>query len=83
MKGVRASEQNPSTPERRLGNWLPAVQHQNSENTTLRLDLRGMSVNDALGETDYCLNKVLLAGFSEVEIIHGPGNRRIAAACSP
>ncbi len=40
---------------------------------SLRLDLRGMRADQALAEVERFLDKALLAGFSEVEIVHGRG----------
>ena len=43
------------------------------ENASLSLDLRGMRADQALAEVERFLDKALLAGFSEVEIVHGRG----------
>ena len=39
----------------------------------LRLDLRGMRADQAQAEVERFLDKALLSGFSEVEIVHGRG----------
>ena len=38
-----------------------------------RLDLRGMRADQAQAEVERFLDKALLSGFSEVEIVHGRG----------
>lgn len=43
------------------------------QGASLSLDLRGMRADQALAEVERFLDKALLAGFSEVEIVHGRG----------
>lgn len=43
------------------------------QGTGLSLDLRGMRANEALAKLETFLDKAILEGFSEVEIIHGRG----------
>lgn len=50
-----------------------ALRRESGEAASLRLDLRGMRADQALGEVERFLDKALLAGFSEVEIVHGRG----------
>ena len=50
-----------------------AVKRGTDENASLSLELRGMRADQALAEVERFLDKALLAGFSEVEIVHGRG----------
>lgn len=50
-----------------------AVKRGTDESASLSLDLRGMRADQALAEVERFLDKALLAGFSEVEIVHGRG----------
>lgn len=50
-----------------------AVKRGDDGAASLRLDLRGMRADQALAEVERFLDKALLAGFSEVEIVHGRG----------
>ena len=43
------------------------------EPASLRLDMRGMRADVALAELERFMDKALLAGFSEVEVVHGRG----------
>ena len=45
----------------------------NDDAPALRLDLRGMRADQAQAEVERFLDKALLSGFSEVEIVHGRG----------
>ena len=44
-----------------------------SEGTPIEVDLRGMDVSDAMAELDRGLDRAVLAGFSELRVIHGVG----------
>ena len=44
------------------------------------LDLRGMTVEEALLETDRFLDNALLAGFERVTVIHGKGTGALRTA---
>lgn len=46
---------------------------KNQTATSLTLDVRGKRASEALGEVERFLDQALLAGFSELEIIHGRG----------
>lgn len=46
----------------------------------LEVDLRGMEPEEALREVDLALDRAMLAGFSEVRIIHGIGRGVLKAA---
>lgn len=50
----------------------PAMAHL-AQKSGLSLDLRGMRAADALEEVENFLDRTILAGYSEVEIIHGRG----------
>ncbi|MEG6502801.1 Smr/MutS family protein, partial [Desulfovibrio sp. 1214_IL3152] len=40
---------------------------------SLRLDMRGLRADVALAELEQFMDKALLAGFREVEVVHGRG----------
>jgi DNA mismatch repair protein MutS2 len=44
-----------------------------AEGTPIEVDLRGMDVTDALAELDRGVDRAVLAGFSELRVIHGVG----------
>ena len=46
---------------------------KNKENNILRLDIRGKRTDEALLELEHFLDKALLNGFTELEIVHGRG----------
>ena len=50
------------------------------ETTRLEVDLRGMEPDEALREVDQGLDRAVLAGFSELRIIHGIGRGVLKAA---
>lgn len=50
-----------------------ALRKDSGEAASLRLDVRGRRADQALAEAERFLDKALLAGFSEVEIVHGRG----------
>jgi DNA mismatch repair protein MutS2 len=59
----------------------PAARYEASdEPPPLEADLRGMDVADALGEVDRALDRAVLAGLSEVRIIHGLGTGALRSA---
>lgn len=45
-----------------------------------RLDLHGLTVEEALRAVDDRLNQALLAGLSRLEVVHGKGQGRLRAA---
>lgn len=68
MKDLRESGGKPAQPA------APRAAVKRGDNiASLRLDLRGMRADQALAEVERFLDKALLAGFSEVEIVHGRG----------
>lgn len=44
-----------------------------ADGTSLRLDMRGLRADVALAELERFMDKALLAGFREVEVVHGRG----------
>jgi DNA mismatch repair protein MutS2 len=64
-----AAAQAPADPkERSVGaTWTAA------EGTPIEVDLRGMDVSDALAELDRGVDRAVLAGLSELRVIHGIG----------
>ena len=69
MKDLRESGGKPAQPVAPRA----AVKRGDDDPASLRLDLRGMRADQALAEVERFLDKALLAGFSEVEIVHGRG----------
>jgi DNA mismatch repair protein MutS2 len=59
-------------PAPRLASSLPKIKPAGAQRTS-ELDLRGMRLDEAMAELDKYLDDVLLAGWSEVRIIHGKG----------
>ena len=68
MKDLRESGGKPAQPVAPR-----AAVKRGDDIASLRLDLRGMRADQALAEVERFLDKALLAGFSEVEIVHGRG----------
>ena len=59
----------------------PSARYEASdEPPPLEADLRGMDVTEALGEVDRALDRSVLAGLTEVRIIHGVGTGVLRAA---
>ena len=76
MKDVRQSGQSaqaaaPRAPQR--VSPVKAAIAASDDAPALRLDLRGMRADQAQAEVERFLDKALLSGFSEVEIVHGRG----------
>ena len=69
MKDLRASTQ----PGQPIPSGAKDVTRSASDSFSLRLDLRGMRAEQALAEVERFLDKALLDGASEVEVIHGRG----------
>ena len=69
MKDLRASTQ----PGQPIPSGAKDVTRLASDGFSLRLDLRGMRAEQALAEVERFLDKALLDGASEVEVIHGRG----------
>lgn len=66
------------TPPERSQAW--AVARQKAETISLRLDVRGRTVAEALAEVDKYLDDAVLAGQPRVTIIHGRGTGALRAA---
>ena len=50
-----------------------AVTWSTDEAAPIEVDLRGMDVSDAIAELDRGVDRAVLAGFSELRVIHGIG----------
>jgi DNA mismatch repair protein MutS2 len=64
-----------SPPERRGG-----IAVEVEEALSIRFDMRGMRVDEAIGEVDRFLDRALLTGHSVVELLHGKGTGALKAA---
>lgn len=75
MKDVRQSGQSAQAAAPRAPQRVSPVKAAiaNDDAPALRLDLRGMRADQAQAEVERFLDKALLSGFSEVEIVHGRG----------
>jgi DNA mismatch repair protein MutS2 len=51
-----------------------------SRNTSVEVDLHGLTVEEALGRAEHALNDALLADVAELRLIHGRSGGRIRAA---
>lgn len=65
MKDLRRGGEEPKARNR--------VSVKSSEGAALSVDVRGMRADEAMAATERFLDKALLSGFSEVEIVHGRG----------
>ncbi len=72
-----APSESAATPvvRRNAATYTPA-----EETPRLEVDLRGMEPDEALREVDQAMDRALLAGFSELRIIHGIGRGVLKAA---
>ena len=75
MKDVRQSGQSAQAAAPRAPQRVSPVKAAiaSDDAPALRLDLRGMRADQAQAEVERFLDKALLSGFSEVEIVHGRG----------
>lgn len=71
MKDVRLPGRAAAVPAGRRA--APARGSATDEAAALSLDLRGQRADAALAELERFLDKALLAGFAEVEVVHGRG----------
>jgi DNA mismatch repair protein MutS2 len=62
-----AAEKAEPTARPAAASWTAA------EGTPIEVDLRGMDVTDAIAELDRGVDRAVLAGLSEVRVIHGIG----------
>lgn len=72
MKALRVPGQT-SAPQPRVATRGVVGHTSGGEGASLRLDMRGMRADVALAELERFMDKALLAGFSEVEVVHGRG----------
>jgi DNA mismatch repair protein MutS2 len=72
---LAAAEAGGTAVPRGGANWQAA-----EEAPALELDLRGMEVEEALREVDQGLDRAVLAGLSELRIVHGIGKGVLRAA---
>ncbi len=69
---VDISEVEPAIKEKQLGR-LGGYKRELNATVAMELDLRGMSLDEAVMETDKYLDEAFIAGRQEVSIIHGKG----------
>jgi DNA mismatch repair protein MutS2 len=69
---VDISEVEPAKKEKQLGR-LGGYKRDLGASVSMELDLRGMSLDEAVMETDKYLDEAFIAGRQEVSIIHGKG----------
>lgn len=72
MKALRVPGQT-AAPQARAATRGVVGRTSGGEGASLRLDMRGMRADVALAELERFMDKALLAGFSEVEVVHGRG----------
>lgn len=70
-------DQSPAAKEKR-----PDVSWQKAQEVSFEIDLRGMTVEEALTALDKHLDDALLAGLTQVRIIHGKGTGALRKAVS-
>ena len=73
MKALRVPGQTAPGPAKSALRGVVGRTSANDEAASLRLDMRGMRADVALAELERFMDKALLAGFSEVEVVHGRG----------
>lgn len=80
---IRPVKTKPRKEERRLKNNLGGIGTLGKEKVqtiSSELDLRGLTVEDAIMEVDKYLDEVFLAGLASVRIIHGKGTGALRSA---
>ena len=73
MKALRVPGQTAPSPSKSALRGVVSRTSASDEAASLRLDMRGMRADVALAELERFMDKALLAGFSEVEVVHGRG----------
>ena len=73
MKALRVPGQTAPSPSKSVLRGVVGRTSTSDEVASLRLDMRGMRADVALAELERFMDKALLAGFSEVEVVHGKG----------
>lgn len=73
MKALRVPGQAAPSPAKSTLRGVVGRTSASDEAASLRLDMRGMRADVALAELERFMDKALLAGFSEVEVVHGRG----------
>ncbi|MCH5144890.1 Smr/MutS family protein [Desulfovibrio sp. UIB00] len=73
MKALRVPGQTAQSPAKSSLRGVVGRTSASDEAASLRLDMRGMRADVALAELERFMDKALLAGFSEVEVVHGRG----------
>jgi Mismatch repair ATPase (MutS family) len=73
MKALRVPGQTAPSPSKSALRGVVGRTSASDEAASLRLDMRGMRADVALAELERFMDKALLAGFSEVEVVHGRG----------
>lgn len=73
MKALRVPGQSSPSPAKSALRGAVGRTSASDEAASLRLDMRGMRADVALAELERFMDKALLAGFAEVEVVHGRG----------
>ncbi len=73
MKALRVPGQAAPSPAKSALRGVVGRTSGSDEAASLRLDMRGMRADVALAELERFMDKALLAGFAEVEVVHGRG----------
>lgn len=73
MKALRVPGQTAPSPSKSALRGVVGRTSASDEAASLHLDMRGMRADVALAELERFMDKALLAGFSEVEVVHGRG----------
>lgn len=73
MKALRVPGQTTPSPSKSALRGVVGRTSASDEAASLRLDMRGMRADVELAELERFMDKALLAGFSEVEVVHGRG----------
>lgn len=71
---VAINEVEPVTiPQKKVVRSLGGFKRDNSNPVSMEIDVRGMTLDEAIMETDKYLDEAFLSGQTEVSIIHGKG----------
>ncbi len=71
---ISEEDMRPAAPEKETKTrGIATVHSENSSHVQTQLDLRGKRYEEALNEVDQYLDAAILAGYSQVTIVHGKG----------